>query len=156
MKRIHYAILTGEALSYTLIIVFVFADAFFDLTGVLRSDRLVLSPQFAYVAGCLIGVVGCINVWLTWYYIQKADRMRDWLVLCAWTHRVKHQGRWMRLEDFLAEQHGYQISHGISDPSLADWRNEADAEWRNFPAPASETPLEPRQSSRDSEPQPES
>jgi hypothetical protein len=102
-------------------------------------------------------MVGCINVWLTWYYIQKADRMRDWLVLCAWTHRVKHQGRWVRLEDFLAGQHGYRISHGISDPSLADLRAEADSHWQRFglPPPPDAGPT-PDAASRTPRPQPES
>jgi hypothetical protein len=116
------------------IIVFIFADAMFNLTGILRTEALVLSPQFAYVAACLVGVVGSVNVWLTWHYGQKANTMRDWLVVCAWTHRVKHQGRWITLEEFLTEQLGYEVSHGLSEPSLLDLRGEADARWRQFPA----------------------
>jgi hypothetical protein len=135
MKRIHYALLTGEALSYALVIVFIFADAKFDLTGVLRSDRAVLSPQLAYVASCLVGIVGCINVWLTWYYIHKANTLRDWLVICAWTHRVKRHGRWLTLEEFLTEHLGYRVSHGLSDPSLVDLKDEVDSQWRRFPTP---------------------
>jgi len=143
MKRIHYAILTGEALSYALIIVFIFADAMFDLTGVLRSDHVVLSPQLAYIAGCLVGLVGCINVWLTWYYIHKSNTLRDWLVICAWTHRVKRHGRWLTLEEFLTEHLGYRVSHGLSDPSLVDLQDEVDSQWHRFPnptPPAGDTP----------------
>jgi hypothetical protein len=135
MKKVHYAILTGEALSYALIVVFIFADAMFDLTGVFRSDGITISPQFAYIAACLVAVVGCINVWLTWYYIQKANAVRDWLVICAWTHRVKQHGRWISLEEFLTGQLGYQVSHGLSDASIVRLRDEIDAKWRQFPAP---------------------
>ncbi len=133
MKRIHYAILTAEALSYALMIVFIFADAMFDLTGAFRTDQFVLSPEFAYIGACLVGLVGCINVWLTWYYIQKANTMRDWLIVCAWTHRVKQNGRWLTLEEFLSEHLGYRVSHGLSDASLVDMRNEADSQWHRFP-----------------------
>jgi hypothetical protein len=141
MKRVHYAILTGEALSYALIIVFIFADAMYDLTGVFRADTIAISPQFAYVSACLVGIVGCINVWLTWYYMHKAATMRDWLIVCAWTHRIKRAGRWLTLEEFLTEHLGYQVSHGLSEASLLTMRDEADARWRSFPtAPASEEP----------------
>lgn len=133
MKRIHYAILTAETLSYGLIIVFIFADAAFDLTGILRTDEVTISPQTAYIAGCLIGLVGCINVWLTWYYIQKANTFRDWLVVCAWTHRIKCKGQWLTLEEFLSQHHGYRVSHGLSDPKLIDLRHELDTQWRRFP-----------------------
>ena len=135
MKRVHYAILTAEALSYALIIVFIFADAMFDLTGIFRSDGFTISPQFAYVAACLVGVVGSINVWLTYYYMHKAHTMRDWLIVCAWTHRIKRNGQWLTLEEFLTEHLGYQVSHGLSEASLLNMRNEIDSKWRTLPAP---------------------
>lgn len=132
MKRVHFAILTGEALSYALIIVFIFADATFNLTGVFRSDESVLSPDLAYVAACLVGVVGSINVWITYYYMRKAATMRDWLIVCAWTHRIKRNGRWLSLEEFLTEHLGYQVSHGLSEAALLNMRDEIDTKWRNF------------------------
>lgn len=136
MKKLLHAILLSEALSYGLIIVFLFADAMFNLTGIFRTDRVVLSPQFAYIGACLVGIVGCINVWLTWHYMQKSDAMRDWLVICAWTHRIKRDGRWLTLEEFLSEHLGYRVSHGLSDPRLVDMREELDTKWRQFPPPA--------------------
>lgn len=132
MKRVHYAILTGEALSYALIIVFIFADATFNLTGVFRSDGAILSPQLAYTAACLVGIVGTINVWLTYYYMRKAATMRNWLIVCAWTHRVKRDGRWLSLEEFLTEHLGYQVSHGLSEGSLLNMRDEIDTRWNSF------------------------
>ena len=132
MKRVHYAILTGEALSYALIIVFIFADATFNLTGIFRSDEAILSPQLAYTAACLVGVVGTINVWLTYFYMRKAATMRDWLIVCAWTHRIKRDGRWLSLEEFLTEHLGYQVSHGLSESSLLNMRDEIDTRWKSF------------------------
>ena len=132
MKRIHYAILGAEILSYALIVTFIFADTMFDLTGALRIGGSGLSPDMAAVAGCLVALVGAINVWLTIYYIQKAHAMRDWIVLCAWTHRVKCGGRWLRLEDFLAEQLGCRISHGMSAEAFGKLANELDTRWRDF------------------------
>lgn len=132
MKRFHYAILTAAVLSYGLIVTFIYADTVFDLTGVLRSEGDALSPEMATVGACLVGLVGAINVWLTWYYMQKAQTMRDWVVVCAWTHRVKSGGRWMSLEDFLTETLGCQVSHGLSEDAFNQLRSELDTRWREI------------------------
>ena len=132
MKRIQSMIILGEVLSYVLIITFIFADTTFDLTSIFRPDSGGLTPQMALVGACLVGLVGAINVWLTWYYIYKSNTMRDWLVVCAWTHRVKCGGRWVSLEDFFHEHLGFEVTHGLSDPELFDMREELDAKWRQF------------------------
>ncbi len=146
MKQIHYAIIFAEILSYGLIVTFIFADTFFDLTGALRAGGSGLSPEMAIVAGCLVAIVGSINVWLTIYYMQKAHTMRDWIVLCAWTHRVKCGGRWIKLEDFLAEQLGCQISHGMSADAFKTLSAELDTRWREIKP---ELPAQPRAPSGD-------
>ena len=35
------------------------------------------------------------------------------LVVCAWTHRVKWEGRWVSLEEYLQRAHGVSVSHGM-------------------------------------------
>lgn len=132
MKRFHYAVLIAEVLSYALIITFIFADMTFDLTSVLRPDGSAISPQTAFIAACLVGLVGAINVWLTFYYMQKAQTMQDWVIVCAWTHRIKSGGRWLSLEDFLTQHLGCQISHGLSEEAYGKLREEIDAKWRNI------------------------
>jgi hypothetical protein len=132
MKRLQYAILGGQILSYGLIIIFIFADMTFDLTGIFRPGGPGLSPQMAYVGACLVGIIGTVNLWLTWHYMHKSNTMRDWLVICAWTHRVKFAGRWISLEEFLGEHLGYRVSHGLSALELADMRDELDERWRQL------------------------
>lgn len=132
MKRHHYAIITGQLLSYALIVTFIFADRTFNLTGIFRADA---SPDtaawdLAVVSACLVGLVGAINVWITSYYMQKSSTVQDWVVVCAWTHRVKHGGRWISLEDFLSEQLGCQVSHGLSEEGYSSISSEIDTKWR--------------------------
>jgi hypothetical protein len=134
MKRLQAAILVAEILSYALMITFIFADMMFNLTRIFRPEGEGLSPQMAFVGACLVGLVGTINVWLTWYYMHKSNTMRDWLVICAWTHRVKYAGRWVSLEEFLIEHLGFNVSHGLSTIEIAEMRDELDAKWRQFKA----------------------
>lgn len=134
MKRHHYAIITGQILSYGLIITFIFADRTFDLTGIFRGAATSSSQGLdtAVVSACLIGIMGAINVWLTSYYMQKSSTVQDWVVVCAWTHRVKHGGRWISLEDFLSQQLGCQVSHGLSEQGYSSISNEIDTKWRTL------------------------
>lgn len=146
MKRVHYAILAGQVLSYSLIITFIFADMTFDLTSVFRVDGTPLSPSVAIAGACLIGMVGATNVWITYFYMQKSHTMRDWVVICAWTHRVKTGNRWMTIEDFLAETLGCQISHGLSEEAYHKLAGEVDGKWQNLqfnPRALRDVPLAP-------------
>ncbi|MBE2212832.1 MAG: hypothetical protein IAE82_03100 [Opitutaceae bacterium] len=134
MKRHHYAIITGQLLSYALIITFIFADRTFNLTGVFYPDARGAggSWDLAFVSACLVGLVGAINVWITSYYMQKSSTVQDWVVVCAWTHRVKHGNRWVSLEDFLSEQLGCQVSHGLSEEGYSSISGEIDSKWRTL------------------------
>lgn len=137
MKRHHYAIITGQLLSYALIITFIFADRTFGLTGVFQASTqaagtATASWDLAFASACLVGLVGAINIWITSYYMQKSSTVQDWVVVCAWTHRVKHGGRWISLEDFLSEQLGCQVSHGLSEEGYSTISSEIDTKWRSL------------------------
>jgi len=134
MKRHHYATITGQVLSYALIITFIFADRTFDLTGIFRAAHPSVPSTWdtALVSACLIGIVGAINVWLTSYYMRKSSTVQDWIVVCAWTHRVRHGSRWINLEDFLSEQLGCHVSHGLSAQGYAAISHEVDTKWRSL------------------------
>ena len=134
MKREQTAILVAQMLVYALMITFIFADMTFNLTRVLRQDGEGLSPGMAFVGACLVGLVGTVNLWLTWYYMHKSNAMRDWLVVCAWTHRVKYAGRWISMEEFLIEHLGFRVTHGLSALEVAVMRDELDAKWRQLHA----------------------
>lgn len=129
MKRIHLTILYGQVLSYCLLVTFLFADMTFNLTSAFRTDSTAITPQTAYIGACLIMLVGAINVWLTWHYFSKSNAMRDWLVICAWTNRVKVGRNWVNMEEFLHQHLGYEVSHGLSEPALMDMRGELDDKW---------------------------
>ena len=134
MKRTQYAILIAQALSYALIITFIFADARFNLSGILRGEEIAISLRSAHIAASLIGIVGVISIWLTWQYMAKSSSMRDLLVLCAWTHRIKTKDGWVPLEKFFTDQLGYAVSHGMSDTQFKAMREEIDEKWKSVKA----------------------
>ena len=134
MKRHHYAIILGQVLSYVLIITFIFADQTFDLTGIFGAASAAAHTSWdtARIAACLVGIIGAASIWITTFYMQKSSTMQDWVVVCAWTHRVKHGGRWFTLEEFLSEQLGCQVSHGLSEQGYSKISAEIDSKWRSL------------------------
>ncbi|MCL4177172.1 MAG: hypothetical protein KJ072_05445 [Verrucomicrobia bacterium] len=53
------------------------------------------------------------------------------VVLCAWTKRVKEDGKWVPLEEFLERHLQVRVSHGMSDEvhqSMVDQATEAEPE----------------------------
>ncbi|MCH6257058.1 hypothetical protein MLD52_10905 [Puniceicoccaceae bacterium K14] len=127
--RKHFAILLAQVLVYVLMVIFIFANAEYQFIGLYLKADSEYAKSTAYLGACLIALVGTISIWLTWYYINKSNSMRDMLVICAWTHRVKTHGKWVSLEDFFTEQLGYVISHGLSDKKLAELRQEVDTDF---------------------------
>ncbi len=130
--RNQYAIITAQLLAYFLMITFIFANARFNLIGSFVNQEVSMESSTAYIAACLIGIVGAISIWLTLYYTTKSNSIRDMLVICAWTHRVKTDGKWVPLEEFFTNQLGYAVSHGLSEARLIEMRQEIDTEWRNI------------------------
>lgn len=124
MKRLHVAILAGQALSFALIIIFIFANQKFDLIESISGTNTDVSLQTARISACLVGIVGVMSIWLTWHYSSKSYRMKEMLVVCAWTHRVKSNGEWITFDKFLSQQHGYAVSHGLSDSKKLELQKE--------------------------------
>jgi hypothetical protein len=45
-------------------------------------------------------------------------------VVCAWTHRIRVEGKWVTLDEFLTNKLNVRISHGISPEALAEIKRE--------------------------------
>lgn len=129
-SRIQLAVVTGQSLSFFLIITFIFANQRYDLLSSIGGASMEFSLKSAYVAACLVGLVGAVSIWITLHYLNKSNSMRDMVVVCAWTQQIKIEGRWVPFRDFLSEQLGYAVSHGMCDEKLAEMRSEIDREWR--------------------------
>jgi hypothetical protein len=139
VRRIHYAILLGQILSYALIVTFIFADATFGLVESLVGDEPSALFNTYTISACLIGMVGTISIWITYFYMRKSEAMRDWIVLCAWTQKVKSGNRWITITEFLSDYLGYNVTHGMSEEVVDQMRSELDSNWKSLPSPAEQT-----------------
>ena len=147
MRRIHYAILLGQILSYALIITFIFADAFFGFVESFVGDKPSAVFNAYTISACLIGIVGTTSIWISTFYMRKSEAMRDWIVLCAWTQKVKSGNRWITITEFLSDYLGFNVTHGMSEEVVAQMRSELDTNWKKLPppeGPTTESAPEPR------------
>jgi hypothetical protein len=49
----------------------------------------------------------------------QVRRLEEFVTFCAWTSRVRWQGKWVSIEQFLHERFNLNVSHGISDEGIA-------------------------------------
>lgn len=131
MNRTQLAIVLGQSLSFLLIVVFIFANQQYDLMSIFGGTPSEISARAAYTAACLVAIVGVVSIWITVHYLGKSNSMRDMIVVCAWTHRVKVNGQWISIRDFLTDQLGYAVSHGMCPDQVEKMRQELDSDWRN-------------------------
>jgi hypothetical protein len=123
MKRVSHAILRVTILAYAFIVTFILADGVFDLTGLFRPGK---APSLAAIIAIAssVALVGTMHIWLVLRYLKEAEHRFERLVVCAWTHRVKQGDQWLSLEDFLHQQLGYRVSHGLCEEAYGKLREE--------------------------------
>jgi hypothetical protein len=49
---------------------------------------------------------------------ERREELERVVAICAWTGRVRWNGEWVRIEQFLAQRFGVQVSHTISEEAL--------------------------------------
>lgn len=49
---------------------------------------------------------------------ERRQELERLVRVCAWTGRVRWQGEWVRVERFLAERFGLEVTHTISEEAL--------------------------------------
>jgi K+-sensing histidine kinase KdpD len=54
--------------------------------------------------------------------------------VCAWTHRIQSEGKWVPMDQFLAEKLHLTISHGMSEEAVEQFMQESEAEGEQGPA----------------------
>lgn len=131
LDRTQIAVVTGQVLSFLLIITFIFANQRYDLLFSIGGVETDFSLKAAYVASCLVGLVGVVSVWITLHYLSKSNAMRELLVVCAWTHQVKMNGRWVSFREFLSNELGFEVSHGLCDSKLKELRGQVERNWKS-------------------------
>jgi hypothetical protein len=51
---------------------------------------------------------------------KRREEFERYVAVCAWTRRIRWEGRWISIEEFLQKRFGLEVTHGISDEALAE------------------------------------
>ena len=71
--------------------------------------------SFKYYAALGILAFELIMLGTVALLLYKMKHLRQLVTVCAWTKEVKHEGRWVALEEFLKARFNYDTSHSISE-----------------------------------------
>lgn len=66
---------------------------------------------------------------------EPAPAADELVMICAWTRRLQHEGKWISLEAFLDRRFGLKTSHGISEDALSRLAKEMEAVAKGPAAP---------------------
>jgi CHASE3 domain sensor protein len=73
--------------------------------------------------------------------LLRLEKLQQFVTVCAWTGRVKFQGEWLRLDQFLERQFSISVSHSLSQDAAEKMMREI--EEINHPTAPKETPKDP-------------
>jgi PAS domain S-box-containing protein len=59
--------------------------------------------------------------------LARAYQLEKLVTVCAWTGKILHKGRWLGVDQYLTEQFGVRITHGMSDEALKKALTELEA-----------------------------
>lgn len=71
--------------------------------------------NFEYYAALVILAIELVMLGTVVLLLYKLQHLRQLVTVCAWTKEVKHDGRWVALEEFLKAKFNFDTSHSISD-----------------------------------------
>jgi hypothetical protein len=58
------------------------------------------------------------------FLVMRLTRLESLLTVCAWSHRVNHEGQWMSLERYLEKRFGIRANDGLTREQAEELRGE--------------------------------
>jgi hypothetical protein len=92
-----------------------------------RAFATASAPQFRILRRARILAVELVMLGTVVLLLYKLKQLRQLMTVCAWTKEVKHDGRWVALEEFLKARFNFDTSHSISERGRKVLRGEASA-----------------------------
>ncbi len=119
----------AASILYTVVIAVICAA--FATIGIIVAPEIGVAPQvvladYAIVLATLVAtaVIGIIAT-------RRAAQVRSMstlLTMCSWTKKVKVQGEWIPIEDYLRKHLGVTITHGMTEESARQFLEKAGIE----------------------------
>ncbi|MCR6654252.1 MAG: CHASE3 domain-containing protein [Opitutus sp.] len=73
------------------------------------------SRMFQQLSVGLVALTVLLGIGAAWWLVRRIHELEKLVTVCAWTHRVKWQGRWMSFEEYLDRRFNLHFTHGMSD-----------------------------------------
>jgi hypothetical protein len=78
----------------------------------LISER---SLRFQLISFVMLGVAVIMTAVGFILFIRRVNELETMITVCAWTKRVKYNGRWISFEDYLHNRFQIEFTHSISE-----------------------------------------
>lgn len=107
------------------------------LGAAFASIGIVVAPEIGVPTEVVLADYAIILVTLTATAVigiiatRRAAQLRSvskLLTMCSWTKKVKFQGQWITIEDYLSKQLGVTITHGMTEESARQFLEKAGIE----------------------------
>lgn len=95
-----------------------------DFADVTRQSAAIAEQAVSLQAvnlGLLVVAAGLTAAAIA-LHARRAPSSARWVTVCAWTRRVRWQGRWVSFEDYLAQRFNLRCTHGICDEAAEELR----------------------------------
>jgi len=103
-----------EAACFALILAFIWLDECFDFPHLfLKMPPSPISWADALFESAITLALGAIVVFTTLKMSSKKGKEEKVVLICAVCRKVSKDGRWMSLDDFIAESSSGTFAHGI-------------------------------------------
>jgi len=97
-----------------------------------QAESEVISGQIMSLV--LIAAVAVALVFVV-MILLRLEKLQQFVTVCAWTGQVKHQGQWLRLDQYLERQFGISVSHSLSTEAAKKMMQEIEHMKRPDPPP---------------------
>jgi CHASE3 domain sensor protein len=89
-----------------------------------RAEADSLSSQITSVV--LMVAVAMVLIFIV-IILLRLEKLQKIITVCAWTGRVRFQGQWLRLDEYLQQQFGLSVSHSLSQEAAEKMMLEIEA-----------------------------
>lgn len=112
-KRRASQVLWIECLGFALLLTLSWLDELIRLPQLIFGGVTVPNWHEAAIESFAIVVVWILVFVATRRVLKRFYYLEDQLQMCAWCRKLKREGDWVSLEDYLTKELGVETSHGI-------------------------------------------
>jgi hypothetical protein len=103
-----------EMIGFLTVLGIILADEIFDLPHLLLGATMSPARLEEYlIEGISVLCLAAGVLYFSHYAARKIGELEAFLVMCAWCRRVKINGRWVPIEEYLKIKDELRTTHGI-------------------------------------------